>query len=511
MTRTWNHDRAADHIEKKLKEVDAVEILDYTRDMSLENIATNTAYKINAVHLYADILNLDDMLGTTGVEGVRCHRQTLTFLNLHYRAVNRVLNRSDARRVDFHNQRLHALVTKPYGDTTEADRVHRAVAIADLIIKVLDQTGDTQEQIPNARVRVGIDTGIALAVNNGRNGGREPLFLGEPANRAAKIADGGSARGIFLSNKARAAIALDEVDEPEKTCLTDEEIKTSADRANLDVSVETIVHEWRDDLRANPIGSFEFSRHTPPLRTLDITKLTPGNSRRQEAVSTYADVDGFTNYVARCIDDQPENVVRVLHVLRAEMDRVLTADFDGRRIRFIGDCLHGLLCDGTSQTTDEKSTVTTAVLCAGALRSSFDLALEKLEENGIDVDGLGLQIGFELGPMTVTRLGMQGDRVRCSVSRGVLQSEVEQLRCGHAETAIGQFAYDSGSDAVRDLFGSKRKVADLDYNEAVEALAERDDGAARAAKAAAFTAAAPAVARAADVQPRPYAEAGIVH
>ena len=74
--------------------------------------------------------------------------------------------------------------------------------------------------------------------------------------------------------------------------------------------------------------------------------------------------------------------------------------------------------------------------------------------------------------MTITRLGIHGDRVRCSVSRGVLQSEEEQLRCDGTETALGQSAYDNGSDAVRTIFSSKRKKANLDYNEAVEGLAE---------------------------------------
>lgn len=41
--------------------------------------------------------------------------------------------------------------------------------------------------------------------------------------------------------------------------------------------------------------------------------------------------------------------------------------------------------------------------------------------------------------------------------------------------------------AVRDLFGPRRKVKALDYNEAVEALAEKGDGTALAAKRAAFT------------------------
>ena len=46
-------------------------------------------------------------------------------------------------------------------------------------------------------MRVGIDSGIALTVNNGRNGHREPLFLGDPANHAAKIASGGNSSGIL--------------------------------------------------------------------------------------------------------------------------------------------------------------------------------------------------------------------------------------------------------------------------------------------------------------------------
>jgi class 3 adenylate cyclase len=503
MAHNWNHDRAADHIAKKIADVKDVEIVDYSRDMALENIPANKAYRMDAVHLYADILNLSEMLNVTAEEGVTCHKRTLRFLNLHYRAVYRVLSRCDARRVDFHNQRLHAVVAKPYDD--EAMRIHRAVAIAQLIIDVLNETGDDDEHIPNAKLRVGIDSGEALAVNNGRNGGREPLFLGEPANQAAKLSGGGTAKGIFLSNDAREAIGLSTVDEPKKIALTVDEITTCKNEAGLGVSAETIVAEWREDLEKNPIGAFEFSRHTPPLRTLDISTLTPGNSRRQEAASVYADIDGFTAYVRDRIDDNPEDVVRVFHVIRAELDRVLTSEFDGRRIRFIGDCLHGLLCEGTAFTTDYPATVSTATLCVGALRSSFELALEKLSDEGIDVDDLGLGIGFEFGPMAVTRLGMQGDRVRCSVSRGVLAGEAEQIRCDGRETAIGQIAYAEGTDGVRKLFGTRRKLPDLDYNEAVEALASEGDEVAKAAQRAAYKPLAPAIAKTASMSVRPYA------
>ncbi|MFC0340549.1 adenylate/guanylate cyclase domain-containing protein [Paracoccus niistensis] len=508
MAKTWKRTRAEEQIGKRLKEVETVTVVDFARDMSLESIRVNKAYRMDAVHLYADILNLDEMLGVTGDEGVTCHRRTLRFLNLHYRAVDRILSRVDARRVDFHNQRLHGVVHKPYNSEAGAERlrVERAIAIAKLIIDVLRETGDDDDKIPNAQMRVGIDTGQALAVNNGRRGNREPLFLGEPANHAAKLSGADRVEGIFLTNKAREAIGLEKVDKPENVRLSTSEIAACQEAADLGVTVDEIVKEWRDDLEKNPIGSIEFSRQTPPLRDLDITALTPRNSKRQEAISIYADIDNFTAYVGRHIEDSPEDVVRALHVLRSEMERVLSSDFAGRRIRFIGDCLHGLVCEGTAQTTDEEETVSTATLCAGALRSSFELSLEKLEEADVDVDDLGLAIGFELGPMTITRLGLKGDRrVRCSVSRGVLASEDKQRGCAGTETAIGEAAYKAGSQGVKSLFGQDRKAANVDYDEAVDALADKGDSTAKAAQDAAFAIAAPEIKSASSVPLRPYA------
>ncbi|CAG9243841.1 transcriptional regulator [Paraburkholderia caribensis] len=505
MSHTWKHDRAEAQINKRISDVQTVEIVEYVRDTDLESIPTSKAYKVDGVHLYADILNLDEMLHCTDIEGETCHKRTLRFLNQHFRAVDRILARTDAKRVDFHNQRLHALISKPYNTQAgaEAARVNRSVAIAQLVINVLKETGDTDEHISDAMVRVGIDSGRALAVNNGRNGYREPLFLGEPANQAAKIANG-TVPGIFLTNAARAAIGLDKLDDPSRTALTKEEIKTCEEAAALNLTAKIIVDEWEEDMKNNPIGAFLFTRHTPPFRTMDIPALTPTNSRRQEALSIYADIDGFTKYVKRHIDDRPEDVVKTLHVIRAELERVLTSDFDGRRIRFIGDCIHGLLCEGTAQNTDIEETISAGTLCAGGLRSSFNLALEKLGENGVDTKGLGLAIGFEYGFMAISRLGLKGDRIRCAVSRGVLASEQEQTLCNGTETGIGNAAYDNATQAVRDLFGKRRRVARLDFNEATEALSGGGDSTAKESRAEALRMAAPAVPKSVAFEVRPH-------
>jgi class 3 adenylate cyclase len=483
-TRTWKKERASERIDTWLKNMPLkdIEIKQFVRETDLTNLPGNVAYRLDGAHLYADILNLSDMLHVTDIEGETCHRRTLRFLNLHYRAVYRILQRAEAIFVDFHNQRLHSVVAKPYD--SEVKRVQRAVAIGQLIIDVLAQTGEDADH-PAAKVRVGIDTGAALAVNNGRRGHREPLFLGQPANHAAKRAGGGGSEGIFLTNTARTALGIVSVPNEDASPLSAQEIKTCQDKAELGVTTDEIVKEWKEDLQKNPIGSFDFKAHTPPFSTLDIEELSPKNSRRQDAATLYADLDGFTAYVGKNIvkDATAKHVVRTLHVLRSELDAVLHADFAGRKVRFIGDCVHGLAVEGTAQTTDDKETISNLTLCAGGMRSSFDLAVKKLAQDGTDASGLGLQIGFEYGPMNVTRLGMKGELVRCSVSRGVLAAEKEQGRCRGNETAIGVIAYGKASDAVCRLFGDTRKRAGLDYDTALEELSAKNDSAAKAAKA----------------------------
>ena len=506
-THTWNHDRSKTRIDAEIERMKNAEVLDYTRSMSLENIPKTKAYRMDAVHLYADIINLDDILDNTESEGPMCHKRTLRFLNQHYRAVHRILEECDAVRVDFHNQRLHSVVATPYNSEAngEAKRVRKAVSIAQLIIDVLHETGDDDQNIPNAEVVVGIDSGKALAVNNGRNGGREPLFLGPPANHAAKHSVSRTA-GIYLTNEARKAIGLEEVDDSVHTALTAEEIGKCQEQSALPVTKAQIVKTWRADLENSPIGTFEFSGHTPPMKTLPIKELTPRNSRRQEMLSIYADIDGFTAYIAARIDDKATDVVKTLHVLRSEMDAALYVDFEGRRIRFIGDCLHGVICEGTAQTTDAVASISDATRAVGALRSSFDLALERLRAKGVDCGELGLAIGFEFGQTAISRLGMKGDRVRCCVSRSVLRSEEEQKQCNGQQTAIGPKAYGKASKAVQAIFGTARRVSNLDYAEATERLADKQDAKASEARAEAFQTASPAVAATVGQTIRPYCD-----
>lgn len=474
--RTWSEDKAKQRIATRLAEVKNVEIKNYVRDTDLTGLKNGLAYRVDGVHLYIDILNIDEMLDITATEGERCHRRTLRFLNNHYRAVRNILLEVDAIQVDFHNQRLHAVFAKPYDD--EAGRIHKAVATAQLIRDVLARTGeDSDDPLPAAKTRVGIDTGKALAVNNGRRSSREPLFLGNPANQAAKRAGGGTAEGIFMTNNARQVVGWDKALNVDATALTVSQIAESQEEADLELTVDKVVKDWEADLEKNPIGKFEFYRHTPPFQTLDLELLSPKNSRRQECVSIYADIDNFTAYVAKHIDNDEDakHVVKTLHVLRSELDAVLHEDFAGKKVRFIGDCIHGVLIEGTAQTTEAEETAKNSMRCAAAMRSSFKVALDELNAASVHAGDLGLAIGMEHGITSVTRLGIKGELIRCCISRSVLASEDEQLRCNGRETAIGPTLDKHAPQVFRDLFGSKRKLADFDNAAAEDALNPKED------------------------------------
>ena len=473
--RSWSADAAKKRIAARMAEVKTVTIKEYVRTTDLQGIGNGVAYRVHGVHLYVDILNIGDMLNVTDFEGTTSHRRTLRFLNLHYRAVRDILLDVDAIEVDFHNQRLHAVFAKPYGD--EKARILKAVATAQLIRDVLTQTGEGgDDPLPAAKTRVGIDSGTALAVNNGRRSSREPLFLGNPANQAAKRA-GGEVEGTYMTNTARVVLGWDEVIDVDATAVTQAQVEEAQKAASLSVSVDSVVKNWEADLAKNPIASFDFSRHTPPFKGIDLETLTPGNSRRQESTSVYADIDNFTRYITDRIDEDESaaSVVKTLHVLRGELDSVLYDDFAGRKIRFIGDCIHGILVEGTAQTTDDAETAKNALLCAAAMRSSFNLAMSELKLAEIDAGDLGLAIGLEHGIMSLTRLGIKGERTRCCISRSVLASEGEQKLCNGRQTAMGPELYKHVPEPLQTLFGVTRRRADFDYAAAEEALAPKTE------------------------------------
>lgn len=507
----WNKDRAEERIRKFLSSVPSNVVQVQTlneryavlkaraikfndaRDLKpLLQIPPGNAVVVDGVHVYVQLLDYHSVLQDAKRQTEARHRRALQFLHIHYSACDRIIREYDAQRVDFHGSRLHAVIATPSGPENEGRRIERALEFAQAIARMIEITGD---RILNGdfktATRIGIDSGRAIAVNSGRGSEPEPLFLGSPANHAAKLADG-TESGVFLSDRARLILGMSASTLSDEgwqmhnlrharpsgltsvQYITDARMKSLADDVNQEVG--SVVQE----------ATFVFHKHTPPLKTIKYEHLSPSNTIHMPMASLFADIDGFTKYVDDCISsNRIQDLVANLHAIRLELAAVLKEDFDGRKVRFIGDCLHGLMAEGTAFEIDERETVLRSVMCAAGIRSSFDLCREILP----GISHLGIAIGIEIGPTPITRLGLRGDySVRCATSKAVSDSEQLQSKCEGNETALGSRALLAAPIDIRRMFDNGGRARDLDFASATQQTSGNEKIAALATPALASSA-----------------------
>lgn len=464
--------------------------------------ATITALPYNAVvvtdgvHVYANLLDFDTYLEDVGRETEAGCGRLLEFLHLHYSGIDRLVEAFAAQRVDHHGGRVHAVILEPAGPENEVERINTALSLAAAIRLLVEEASAAHQRKFGSRIRVGVESGSALAINSGRQGEPEPLFIGDAANQAAKLADG-EQEGVALGERAR-AVLLDRglsITGSTGLLLNEAGYLPSAREPSIFSAfgrrgaVDNAFSEFRVNELAEAIhpARFGFFRHDLPLSKLEFSELIPSRSARQEMASLFADLSGFTAYVRYGMaSGNIRQVVSNLHVIRGEMAGVLN-DFGGRKIRFIGDCIQGGLAEGTQLQTHDMDTVRQAFRCAGAMRSSFELCQDILP----GIDDLGLKIGIEMGTTPITRLGIRGARsVRCSSSKAVTVSERVQRNCDKNETALGVSALHRAPSAIRQACDWRGAVHGLDYEAAI-------------AFAAAMSA--PAIARASEVPAEPHA------
>lgn len=445
------------------------------------SVSPNKAVTTHGVHVYANLQRFNDVLLEQGRETAASHERAMQFLHLYFSAADALIASFDIQRVDFHGSRLHAVVLTPEGEDREAERIEKALAFSSALIELVRRAGDRYGQEFRTDVRIGVDSGPAVAINSGRRGEPDPLFVGSPANEAAHLAEGDEA-GVYVSLRAERtrkggnpfAVTAMRLDEAAQSRV----LRESFDFAGLNQSAQGRLEEAYARFSTAPDASlaglrpatFTFHHHQPPLSTIVYADHPPSNSIRMALVSLFADIAGFTAYVDAAIATRTvAQAVRNLYVIRSELSDVLQKDFKGRKVRYIGDCLHGVIAEGDARETDERESVKTAVLAAGGIRSSFELCCDLLPGLG-GLQGIG--IGLELGPTPISRLGLGGEAsVRCSASKATCVSEGVQRGCGPDDTAIGERAYAAGPARVQHLFGAARSVPGLDYAAAVAQLA----------------------------------------
>ena len=478
----------------------------------LFDLAKGSAVLVDTVQIYIAITNYDEYRIEEDAETEASHERALRFLHLYYSACDRVAEVTPAQRVDFHGSRMHAVVIDQSGAGITRHSIADALAfVRDFRIVAERANSELAKSALTAQFRVGLDAGTCVAINNGTGLEQEPMFLGSAANYAAKLAEGDQP-GIFPSDRVRALVGLEELGVLEFAHGLDEasihQVIASRDedggRAALlasayTASSESIVETWREEIVKEEvldptIPRFSFHHKEPPLRDIDYRDLSPSNSIRMPLISVFADLSGYTQYVDEAITSgRIAEAIRALYVIREELQNVVEEDFSGRKVRFIGDCIHALLAEGTSTETDDEKSVIQSFECAGGLRSSFLICQEEL--TGLET--LGLTIGIEYGWTPVSRIGIRGVRsVRLASSGATATSEQVQRDCGDNEVKFGPNAMAHIPAAYHDLANASGVAAALTYDDVVLCFAPQTASATMPRHARAHTPAGGKVARA---------------
>ena len=473
---TWNAARAEERIRKHLTTVPAVAdgvtlakhlamLQEARKRGDLDALSTRRTFLVEGAHLYGQLLDFDDLVAENGRETPESHRRLLQFLHAYYRVWDAIVDGEDGHRVDYHGARMHAVVTDPEGNAS--GQVERAVALADKLAHAARQIGDAYGVA--ARIRFGIDHGRCLAMTTGRSHEKDTLFLGAPANHAAKKAAEDGGPGIFLADGAQRVVGAQALAGSPLggRFLTEAYIRDAAGRyrfERIDMAVAGLVEERRQGAGGTV---FRFERRTPPLSNVKFADLSPAKSIRMGMASLFADIDGFTAYVDAAIrggSQQIKTAVKTVHVIREELNDVLQDDFGGKRVRFIGDCIHGCVAAGAN-TDDPAKAVEDAAMCASGMRESFDLCL-RLAQPGAD---LGLAIGIEYGPVPMTRLGTPGnDSVRCAAGRAVIHAERIQQSITGGGVRMGPVALSYATAPIRKNFADAARI--ISYASAADLL-----------------------------------------
>lgn len=465
---SWKADRAEARIREHMKTVPAV-ASNVTLDSALakrqrsglmERLPVRQASVVEGVHLYGNLLDFESLVAENGNETEASHRRLLGFLNMHYRVWDAIVDGESGDRVDYHGARLHAVITEPAGDP--AGRIERAVALARKLADAAKKVGAAHGY--PSRIRFGIDYGSCLAMSTGRSHEKDILFLGRPANHAAKLAAQSNEEGIFLTDTAQRHLAPTAFRKSTGQVTLDEAYVRSATQRYQFDRLSKAADSLSDPRLSTPV--FQFHRATPPLAQVKFEDLTPSNSVRMGMASIFADIDGYTNFVDAAIRGGPIEIrkaVETVHVIREELNSVLKDDFGGKRVRFIGDCIQGCIAEGERQ-DNPQAAIKEAAMCAAAMRSSFDLCL-KIVKPGAAID---LAIGIEYGPTPLTRIGDAGDdSVRCAASRATVGAERTQQQIEGGGVRLGDAAAALADFTVRKNFGSGRLMT---YDSAADLL-----------------------------------------
>jgi class 3 adenylate cyclase len=450
----WEYDRSRERIRRHLDAMGEIEVAKLGRLADLESLLTETTCReIYGAHVYAKVTNFAQLASCASDED-DTYKRLIQALHLYQREVSRIVEQVfDGLRVHFQGATLHALFYRPVDDG--AALATRAVLLQ-FVLKDFIRTifNPAFPHFENFAVAAGVDLGTAIGTRNGMDGDRELLFLGSPANYAAKIIS----RSGRLRLTQRVCEALPRVlqdlcsavedgpfdDVYQLAFVSSADLDTLLGEAGITWDREACCERIALDKRSFALTDLSYSSANT---LIDLDTLSIRNTKRVLAASLFADVAGFTAYIEQAEDTGAEaEALRVFHSVRKEMAHVIRSDYEGLRVQFQGDRAQGFY---HMPKDDEAAIVAEAIGAAVGLQSSMEHSLKDCLPAARD---LRLAIGVDLGTTLVSKLGTRAHRDRICLGEPVEHAAACEERSAGGEIGVSKVVYDLLSDDLRGHF-----------------------------------------------------------
>lgn len=428
--------------------------------------------RIRGVHLYQGLANehrlIDELLDADDRDAARAPVRRVHLLQ---REVARIVEDFDAAQIHFQGARLHALTYRPVSD--EAEIVGRAVTMACAIdLMVRKALNPALPDDPDFTCATGASYGSVLATRSGARGDSELLFVGDAANRGAKAIDAAARLRVTrevcdLLDSGLGVDAADHGNGHYALSMSEGAVEAAVERFGIDWSLDRSRRRVKDDVEAIPLEAIKVSKATAEI---DKGALGPSNTKLNEAISGFGDLDGFTAIVEGAASDQElEGLVRDFHVIRAELRHVAVQDVSPTlRVQYQGDRIQVL----RHLPHDDAEARALAIVEVGASwQSSMTETLPEFLHNGT----VKLATGLAAGPTVVTKVGARGHRDVVALGRGVRRAERIQRNLDGDEFGIDGATYELLPEDLAAKFAWRPRsqgyvAADLRANELAYAL-----------------------------------------
>lgn len=441
---SWNYDDSVERIKSHLDSMGEIEIEKLVREADLNSLLSETHCRsIYGGHVYVQVTNFSILASREPDENDH-YKRIIQAVHIYQREVARIVEGSgifDGLRVHFQGPKLHALFYRPIDD---GEKIAIKSVLLQLVLKnfVRHVFNPAFPSFDDFNVAGGADIGTVVGTKNGTQGDRELLFLGAPANYAAKMIS--SAGRLRLSQSIYDALpdsirklcneveGLDGIHQLAK--VTSDELDDLLEDHGIDWSREKSADRIADDKRRFPLKDISYGSAEVLINP---DSLSINNNKRVLGASIFGDVAGFTDYIDKAeTEDQKKAALRVFHAIRKEMAAVIKTDFNGVRIQFQGDRVQGLF--HLPKDEDEKIAKRVSESAIG-LQSSMERSIKECLPESKD---LKIAVGVDIGATLVSKLGSRGQRDRICLGEPVERAAACEERCEGGDIGVTKRVYD---------------------------------------------------------------------